>query len=146
MLPNLNPDHIVAVHQATLSTVLSSKHRLHTTTAGPSRQQILIPLEVLPSANTFPTLVGTINHVLRKKTSLWVQSIHHTYEGLSLLTNNVAFLPKLEQVANTVRSGLGQDSLVSASLPWSQSYLRSWMFLSSSQGRQTRSTPPLFAR
>jgi hypothetical protein len=124
MLPNLDPDCIVAAHQAALSTAPSSKHRLHTTTAGPSCQQILIPLEVLPSANTFPTLVGTINRALGKKSSLWMQSIHHVYGGLSLLTNNIASLPKLEQVADAVRSGLGQDSLVSASLPWSRSYLK----------------------
>jgi hypothetical protein len=75
-------------------------------------------------ANTFPTLVGTINHTLRKKSSLQVQSIHHVYRGLSLLTNNVTSLPELEQVADTIRSGLGWDFLVSASLPWSQSYLK----------------------
>jgi hypothetical protein len=46
------------------------------------------------------------------------------YGGISLLTNNVASLPKLEQVADAVRSGLGQDSPVSASLPHSQSYLK----------------------
>jgi hypothetical protein len=116
MLPDLDPDCIVAVHQTALSTMPSSKCWLHTTTAGPSHWQILIPLEVPPSANTFPTLVGTINHALRKKTSLRVQSIYHAYGGLSLLTNNVASLPKLEQVADAVRSGLGWDSPVSASL------------------------------
>jgi hypothetical protein len=107
MLPDLDPDHIVTVHQAALSTMPSNKHRLHTTTTGPSRWQILIPLEVLPSANTFSTLVGTINCALRKKSSLRVQPIHHAYGGLSLLTNNVASLPELEQVADAVRSGLG---------------------------------------
>jgi hypothetical protein len=69
-------------------------------------------------------LVGTINHALRKKSSLWMQSIHHAYGGLSLLTNNIASLPELEQVADAVRSGLGWDSLVSASLPQSRSYLK----------------------
>jgi hypothetical protein len=71
-----------------------------------------------------PSLVGTINYALRKKSSLQVQSIHHAYGGLSLLTNNVASLPKLEQVANAVRSGLGQDSPVSASLPQSWFYFK----------------------
>jgi hypothetical protein len=123
-LPDLDPDCIVTAHQAALSTVPSSKCQLHTTTTGPSLRQILILLEVLPSANTFPTLVGTINRALGKKSSLWVQSIHHAYRGLFLLTNNVASLPKLEQVANAVRSGLGWDSLVSASLPQSRSYLK----------------------
>jgi hypothetical protein len=124
MLPDLNPEHIVAAHQAALSTTPNAKHRLHTTTAGPSCQQILIPLEVPPSANTFPTLVGTINRALGKKSSLRVQSIHHMYGGLSLLTNNIATLPKLEQVADAVKTGLGRDSPVLASLPRSQSYLK----------------------
>jgi hypothetical protein len=124
ILPNLDPEHIIAVHQAALSTTLNAKHWLHTTTAGPSRQQILIPLEAPPSANTFPTLMGTINCALRKKSSFWVQSIHHVYEGLSLLTNNVATLPELEQVADAVKTGLGQDSPVLASLPHLQSYLK----------------------
>jgi hypothetical protein len=123
-LPDLDSDCIVAAHQAALSTAPSSICQLHTTTAGPSCWQILILLEALPLANTFPTLVGTINHVLGKKTSLWVQSIHHAYGGLSLLTNNVASLPELEQVADAVRLGLGWDSPVSASLPQSRSYLK----------------------
>jgi hypothetical protein len=96
MLPNLDSDCIVAVHQAALSTMLSSKCRLHTTTAGLSHWQILILLEALPLANTFPTLVGTINCVLGKKTSLQVQFIHHMYGGLSLLTNNIASPLELE--------------------------------------------------
>jgi hypothetical protein len=110
-------DCIVTVHQAALSTTLSSKCQLHTTTAGPSHQQILILLEALPLANTFPTLVGTINYTLGKKSSLQVQSIHHVYKDIFLLTNNVVSLPKLKQVADTIRSGLGWDSLVLASLP-----------------------------
>jgi hypothetical protein len=36
-LPDLNPERIIAAHQAALSTALSAKHQLHTTTAGPSR-------------------------------------------------------------------------------------------------------------
>jgi hypothetical protein len=104
--------------------MLNTKRWLHTTTAGPSHQQILIPLEAPSSANTFPTLVGTINCALGKKSSLWVQSIHHAYGGLSLLTNNIATLPELGQVADAVKTGLGQDSLVLASLPHSQSYLK----------------------
>jgi hypothetical protein len=103
---DLDPDCIVAAHQATLSTA-PSKHQLHTTMAGPLCRQILILLEAPPLANTFPTLVGTINHALGKKSSLWVQSIHHVYGGLSLLTNNVASPPKLKQVADAIRSGLG---------------------------------------
>jgi hypothetical protein len=95
-LPDLDPERIVAAHQAALSTALNTKRQLHTTTAGPSCQQILILLETPPSANTFPTLVGTINCALGKKSSLWVQSIHHVYGGLSLLTNNIATPPKLK--------------------------------------------------
>jgi hypothetical protein len=68
--------------------------------------------------------VGTINHALRKKSSLRVQSIYHVYGGLSLLTNNVATLPELKQVADAVRTGLGRDSPVLASLPRSRSYLK----------------------
>jgi hypothetical protein len=124
MLPDLDPEHIVAAHQAALSTAPNAKCWLHTTTVGPSHQQILIPLEAPPSANTFPTFVGTINCALRKKSSLQVQSIHHMYGGLSLLTNNVATPPELEQVVDAVKTGLGQDSPVLASLPHLQSYLK----------------------
>jgi hypothetical protein len=123
-LPDLDPERIIAAHQAALSTAPNTKRQLHTTTAGPSHWQIIIPLEAPPSANTFPTLVGTINRALGKKSSLRVQSIHHAYGCLSLLTNNVATPPKLKQVADAVKTGLGRDSLVLASLPRSRSYLK----------------------
>jgi hypothetical protein len=46
------------------------------------------------------------------------------YGGLSLLTNNVATPPELEQVADAVKTGLGHNSLVLASLSHSRSYLK----------------------
>jgi hypothetical protein len=91
-LPDLDPERIIAAHQAALSTMPNAKCRLHTTTAGPSRRQILILLEAPPSANTFPTLVGTINHTLGKKVSLRVQSffffeINNLYTGAQRQTS-----------------------------------------------------------
>ncbi|KXN86100.1 hypothetical protein AN958_10502 [Leucoagaricus sp. SymC.cos] len=122
-VPNLPSDCIIMMHQASVLPA-ASKRKVKSTIPGPSRQQVLIKIDPLPSSSQFPALVGAANCSL-SKSDLQVDSCHFAYGGISLLTSRVASQGKIDLVKAGVSHLLSlAEGGVEAALPHSQSYLK----------------------
>ncbi|KXN91775.1 hypothetical protein AN958_12328 [Leucoagaricus sp. SymC.cos] len=111
------------MHQASVPPA-APKQKIKSTVSGPSRQQILIKINPLPSSLQFPALVGTANQSLGKS-DLRVDSCHFAYGGISLLTSHVASQGEIDLVKAGVTRLLSlTEGGVEAALPHSWSYLK----------------------
>jgi hypothetical protein len=123
-IPNLPANRILAMHQASLP-LASNKRRINSTTAGPTRHQVLIWVDPIPPAFRFTAIASHINHSLTStKSDLWVDSCIHVYGGISLLTNRIATQSEISLIGSTVTAGLAPLKPAEASLPTSRSYLK----------------------
>jgi hypothetical protein len=119
-MPDLPLDHILAMHKASLP-LPSNKCRINSTTSGPSRHQVLIRLDTLPSSSKLPAIVGSANCALTRS-DLWVDSCYTAYGGLTLLTNHVASQSEIDLIGGAVMQSLALPMPAVAALPMSRSY------------------------
>ncbi|KXN87984.1 hypothetical protein AN958_07803 [Leucoagaricus sp. SymC.cos] len=111
------------MHQASVPPT-APKWKIKSTVPGPSRQQVLIKIDPLPSSSQFPALVGAANRSL-SKSDLQVDSCHFAYGGISLLTSRVTSQAEIDLVSSSVQHLLSlTEGRVEASLPKSRSYLK----------------------
>ena len=122
-MPDLDPDRIVAMHQAAVATAAATKQRVNSTTTGPSRRQILVPMDPPPKAMYFPSIVAACNKMLGKA-KCRVESAHYAYRGISLLTSQVPSPAEIAVVAGAVQKQLNLTDSLSASIPRSRSFLK----------------------
>src|SRR6267154_1619135 len=124
-MPDLDPERIVAMHQAAISTAAATKQRVSSTTTGPSHRQILVPLpkDIHISSTTFPGILAQANWAL-DKSSLEVESVHFAYGGVLLLTSRVPSPAEIALVAGAVGIRLNLHEPPSASLPRSRTFLK----------------------
>ncbi|KXN82215.1 hypothetical protein AN958_02593 [Leucoagaricus sp. SymC.cos] len=123
MVPDLPSDCIIAMHQASVPLALP-KRKIKSTVPGPSRRQVLVKINPLPSSFQFPAIVGSANRSLGKG-DLRVDSCHFAYGGISLLTSRIASQAEIDLVSSSVQRLLSlAKGGVEASLSKSQSYLK----------------------
>src|SRR6267154_411362 len=124
-MPDLEPERIVAMHQAAISSATATKQRINSTTTGPSRRQILVslPRDLHISGATFPGIVAQANRAL-DKSSLEVESVHFAYGGISLLTSRVPSPAEIALLAGAVGIRLNLREPPSASLPRSRTFMK----------------------
>jgi hypothetical protein len=120
-VPDLPSDHILVMHKASLPPP-SNKHRINSTTSGPSWCQVLLQLDPLPPASRFPAIVGLANRMLSKG-DLWVNSCYTAYGGIALLITCVVTQAEIDLIATAVMQTLTLPMPAAASLPTSWSYL-----------------------
>jgi hypothetical protein len=114
-VPELPSDCIITMHQASV-TLAPSKHRINSTTAGPSCHQVLIQLDPMPADSTFPAIVGSANRAL-SQVDLWVDSCFSAYGGIALRTNHIASQPEMDLIGLAVTRALLLETPVTAALP-----------------------------
>jgi hypothetical protein len=114
-MPDLEPEHIVTMHLASLPTA-SGWRKVNSTTTGPSHHQILVPLDPLPPVSMISTLILASNHALANL-NLRVESAHFAYKGIALATNAVVSVSNLEMVSMAISCALGRSTPTPASLP-----------------------------
>src|SRR6267154_802031 len=124
-MPDLDPERIVAMHQAAVSTAAATKQRINSMTTGPSCRQILVPLpkDIHISCATFPGILVQANRAL-DKSSLEVESVHFAYGGVSLLTSRVPSPAEIALLAGAVGIRLNLREPPTASLPRSRTFLK----------------------
>ncbi|KXN89229.1 hypothetical protein AN958_05982 [Leucoagaricus sp. SymC.cos] len=111
------------MHQASVPPA-APKRKIKSTVPGPSRRQVLVKIDPLPSSSQFPAIVGAANRSLGKS-DLRVDSCHFAYGGISLLTSHVASQAEIDLVRSSVQRLLSlAEGGVEASLPKSRSYLK----------------------
>src|SRR6267154_111200 len=110
-MPDLEPERIVAMHQAAISSAAATKQRINSTTTGPSRRQILVslPRDLHISGATFPGIVAQANRAL-DKSSLEVESIHFAFIRRILGVSHLAPHIDLANSPRIMRNAKGSDT------------------------------------
>ena len=128
--PSLPNNKILDMHKAGLQNKgTSTRHKVQTTTKGPSRKNVLIPLEpvhknfVYSKANAH---VAAINNTLKShKSKVHIDCIRLSLNGISITTNKVASPSDLTIIEKYFK---GLEDLSNADitprLPQSKSYLK----------------------
>jgi hypothetical protein len=116
-VPDLPLDHILAMHKASLP-LPSNKQWINSITSGPSRHQVLIQLDTLPSSSKLPTIVGSANCAL-SKSDLQVDSCYAAYGGLTLLTSCIANQSEIDLIGGAVMQTLALPMPAATALPTS---------------------------
>ncbi|KAJ3561517.1 hypothetical protein NP233_g10143 [Leucocoprinus birnbaumii] len=121
-IPDLEPERIIAMHHAA-KPLSDKRHKVKSTTTGPSCCKILIPLkDHILSTTSFSLLITEINQALAKQ-SLCVESIIQAYEGILLSANQVATDDNLIIITASIRKALNSPG-AQAFLLWSKSYIK----------------------
>jgi hypothetical protein len=121
-MPDLEPEHIIAMHLASLPNT-SGQHKVNSMMTGGAHHQILLPSDPLPPASMIPTLISASNCALANL-SLQVESAHFAYKGIALATSAVASASDLDLVSAAISCALGRSFPTPASLPQLWSYLK----------------------
>ena len=144
--PNLPQATIISMHQASLGSANASQgsssrpavsRTLKMTTQGPTRRQVLVPLDSALQSSLWQMLLQQSSPVtrawLRLATSLElslcarrVESVCKAWDGVSMSTNSVASAAELEVIKQWLKktAGLGESTEVEPRLPQSKSFLK----------------------
>jgi len=131
VFPNLPQATIISMHQASLGGANASQgssscpnvsRTLKMTTQGPTRHQILVPLD---SAAAELIVANAASAVQSCNKSL-VEAVHKTRGDVSMSTNSVASATELEVIKQWLKkaAGLGESIEVEPCLPQSKSFLK----------------------
>jgi len=129
------------MHQASLGVARASQgspshpsvsRTLKMTTQGPTRRQVLIPLtsaaaEIVVANAASASAVESCNKgLVSAHSKLRVESVHKAWDGVSMSTNSVASVAKLEVIKQWLKktAGLGEVTEVEPRLPQSKSFLK----------------------
>jgi len=97
---------------------------------GPTRCQVLIPLTPAAAetvvANAASAVESCNKGLVSACSKLRVESVHKTWDSVSMSTNSVASVAELEVIKQWVRktAGLGENTEVEPCLPQSKSFLK----------------------
>jgi len=100
------------------------------TTQGPTRHQVLIPLTPAAAemmvANAASTVQSCNKGLVSACSKLRVESVHKTWDGVSMSTNSVAFAAELEVIKQWLKktANLGDVTEVEPHLSQSKSFLK----------------------
>jgi len=140
MFPDLSMKKVLAMHQSGFGasaspnrggTVSSGASRApKMTTHGPTRRQVLIPLDT-PTAKVVvanaATAVESCNRgLVEAHSKLRVESVRKAWDGISMSTNFVALAAELEVIKQWLKkvAGLAASTVVEPHLPQSKSFLK----------------------
>ena len=92
------------------------------TTHGPTRRQVLIPLDT----STTEVIVANAVTVVEAHSKLRVESVRKAWDGISMSTNFVASAAELEVIKQWLKkvAGLAASTVVEPRLPQSKSFLK----------------------
>ena len=137
--PNLPQATIISMHQASLGGVNASQESsscsgvsrtLKMTTQGPTRHQVLIPLDSATAelivANTASAVQSCNKSLVEAHFKLRVESVYKAWDGVSMSTNFVASAAELEMIKQWLKktTGLGESTKVEPCLSQSKSFLK----------------------
>ena len=130
--PNLSQATIISMHQASLGSANASQgsssysgvsRTLKMTTQGPTRHQILVSLDSATAklivTNTASAVQSYNKGLVEARFKLRVESVHKTWDGVSMSTNSVTSVAELEVMKQQLKktTGLGESTEVEPHLP-----------------------------
>ena len=127
VLPNKK---IIEIHNATLNKEPIKGRKIQSTTKGPSRKQAIVPIPLVQAniiMNNAGFHVSSINSQLKGiKSTLRVEFIWSTSEGIIITTNNVPAASDLSTMERYIKSieGINQSDVLTPRLPQSKLYLK----------------------
>jgi len=140
MFPDLPIEKVLAMHQSGFgaSTSLNRRGTVHPgvsrapkmTTHGPTRRQVLIPLDTSTAkvvVTNAATAVEFCNRgLVEAHSKLRVELVRKTWDGISMSTNFVASAAELEVIKQWLKkvAGLVASTVVEPRLPQSKSFLK----------------------
>ena len=125
--PNLPQATIISMHQASLGVVRTSQgsssrpavsRTLKMTTQGPTRRQVLVPLDSAAAelivANAASAVQSCNKGLVEARSKLRVESVRKAWDGVSMSTNSVASAAELEVIKQWLKktAGLGESTEV----------------------------------
>ena len=137
--PNLPQATIISMHQASLGGANASQgssscptvsRTLKMTTQGPTRHQVLVPLDSAAAelivANTASAVQSCNKGLVEARSKLRVESVRKAWDEVSMSTNSVASAAELEVIKQWLKktAGLGESTEVEPRLPQSKSFLK----------------------
>jgi len=128
--PNLPNKKIDLVQKVINGPINKPKPRINMTTKGPSRKQVIVPMNSELSKKFIKdssSHVTNINRALKGIASkTMVDFIHVEDKGIVITTNNISSNSDLQEIENYVKSSLSSDAeqILSPRLPQSKSYLK----------------------
>jgi len=139
VFPNLLQATIISMHQASLgiartsqrgSSHLAVSKTLKMTTQGPTRHQVLIPLDPAAAetvvANAALVVISCNKGLVEAHSKLRVESVCKVWDSVSMSTNSVVSAAELEVIKQWLKktAGLGESTEVEPCLPQSKSFLK----------------------
>ena len=127
------------MHQASLGSANASQgsssrpsvsRTLKMTTQGPTRCQVLVPLDSAAAelivTNAASAVQSCNKGLVEARSKLRVESVHKAWDGMSMSTNSVASAAELEVIKQWLKktAGLGESTEVEPRLPHSKSFLK----------------------
>ena len=137
--PNLPQATIISMHQASLGSANASQgsssrpsasRTLKIMTQGPTRHQVLVPLDSAATelivANAASAVLSCNKGLVEACSKLRVESVHKAWDGVSMSTNSVVSAAELEVIKQWLKktAGLGESTEVEPRLPQSKSFLK----------------------
>ena len=127
------------MHQASLGIARTSQRgsshpavskTLKMTTQGPTRHQVLIPLDPAAAetvvANAALAVLSCNKGLVEARSKLRVESVRKVWDSVSMSTNSVVSAAELEVIKQWLKktAGLGESTEVEPCLPQSKSFLK----------------------
>ena len=137
--PNLPQATIISMHQTSLGGASASQgssshpgvsRTLKMTTQGPTRRQVLVPLDSAAAelivANAASAVQSCNKGLVEACSKLRVESVCKAWDGVSISTNSVASAAELEVIKQWLKktAGLGESTEVEPCLPQSKLFLK----------------------
>jgi len=128
--PALPNKKIIEIHNAMLNKEPIKGRKIQSTTKGLSRKQAIVPIPSLQAdiiMNNAGSHVSSINSRLKGiKSTLQVEFIRSTSEGIIITTNNIPAASDLSIMERYIKSieGINQSDVLAPRLPQSKSYLK----------------------
>jgi len=128
--PALPNKKIIEIHKAILNKEPPKDRKIQITTKGPSRKQAIVLILAQQSViimNNAGFHISSINSWLKGiKSTLQVEFIQSSAEGLIIATNNVPAASDLSTMERYIKSikGINQNDISAPRLPQSKSYLK----------------------